>query len=149
MKQKKIKTMIVVFMVMFLCYLFFFHYTEPTQIGVQRNLVTGEITLDIPGANFTTPWVQVSKIDTRPVRVCVTSAGRGFNCRLVQFEPEHFKEFIKTEGFYYWWWANRISFNIGDDEQYRGIKNLMRGYGYGLKEYKFITVLEEYSFSSQ
>lgn len=146
MKYKKLKVSAgLVILAVFLCYLFVFHYTEPTQIGVQRNLITGEIILDVPGANLTVPWVQVAKIDIRPMRVCVTSAGRGFNCQLVQFEPKHIKKFIDTEGFYYWWWANRISFNIGDDEQYRGIKNLMRGYGYGLKEYDFVNVLEEYS----
>lgn len=130
--------------IIFACYLAFFHYTEPTQVGIMRNLVTGELKLDTPGWNVTSPWVSVAKLDTRPTRVCVTTAGRGFNCKLIRFEPGAFKEFVATEGFYYYWWANRLSFNFGYDDEYRGARDLLRGYAYSVKRYPFVTVLRDY-----
>ena len=123
------------------------HYSEPTQVGIVRNWVTGELKLDTPGWNVTAPWVSVAKIDTRPLRVCVTTAGRGFNCMLVEFEPSKFREFVATEGFYYYWLANRISFNFGYDEEYRGVKDILRGYAYSVKKYPFIKILKTYEDS--
>lgn len=130
--------------VMCLVYFPFFHYSEPTQVGITRNWITGDVRLDTSGWNVTPPWVSVAKIDKRPMRVCVTTAGRGFNCKLVQFEPNAFKEFIAVEGFYYYWWANRVSFNFGYNEEYRGMNDLLRGYAYGIKKYPFITIVRDY-----
>lgn len=134
-----------VLVVFALIYLPFFHYTEPTQVGIVRNLVTGDLKLDTPGWNVTAPWVSAAKIDTRPMRVCITSAGRGFNCRLVEFQPEAYREFVATEGFYYYWWANRISFNFGYDDEYRGVKDLLRGYAYSVKQYPFVRTVRQYN----
>jgi hypothetical protein len=109
-----------------------------------RNRVSGETKLDTPGWNISAPWVAVSKVDIRPMRVCVTSSGRGFNCKLVRFEPKGFQEFVATEGFRYYWWANRISFNFGYDQEYRGMKDIMRGHAYGIQKYTFLTVVQDY-----
>lgn len=128
-------------------YLAFLHYAEPTQVGIVRNWVSGELRIDTPGWNFTLPWVSVAKIDVRPMRVCVTTAGRGFNCKLVQFEPSKYREFVGVEGFHYYWWANRISINTGYDEEYRGVKDLLRGYAYSTKHYPFVTVLRDFEES--
>lgn len=130
--------------VLFLAYLLFFHYTEPTEVGIVRNWVSGGVRLDTPGWNITGLWVTVAKVDTRPMRVCVTSAGRGFNCRLVEFRPEGYQEFVAAEGFYYYWWANRISLNFGYDEEYRGVRDLLRGHAYGVRQYSFVKILREY-----
>lgn len=127
-------------------YLAFFHYSEPTQVGIARNWITGELRLDTPGWNTTPPWVSVAKIDKRPIRVCVTTAGRGFNCKLVQFEPSAYKELVTVEGFYYYWWYNRFSFNWGYDEEYRGVKDILRGYAYSVKQYPFVLTLRDYRF---
>lgn len=120
------------------------HYTEPTQIGIMWNGATGEIKRDTPGWNISPPWVLVAKVDTRPMRVCISTTGRGFNCKLVQFQPDAFREFVRVEGFRYYWWANRISFNSGYDEEYRGIKDIMRGFAYGAIHYSFAEVKENY-----
>lgn len=130
--------------VTFLVYLAFFHYSEPTQVGVVRNWITGEVRLDTPGWNITPLWVSVAKIDKRPMRVCVTTAGRGFNCKLVQFEASAYKEFVVVEGFYYYWWANRISVNFGYKEEYRGVSDLLRGYAYSVKKYPFVRTVRDY-----
>ncbi len=122
----------------------FVNYLEPVEEGIAWNFATGELRLQNKGWNFTPPWVLVARIDVRPIRVCVTTAGRGFNCKLVQFEPSAYREFAATEGFYYYWWANRISFNWGYDEEYRGMRDLLRGYAYGVKRYPFVTVLRDY-----
>ena len=127
-------------------YLVFFHYSELTQVGIVRNWITGELRLDTPGWNITSPWVSVAKIDKRPMRVCVTTAGRGFNCKLVQFEPSAYREFVTVEGFYYYWWYNRVSFNWGYNEEYRGVKDILRGYTYSVKQYPFVVTLREYQF---
>jgi hypothetical protein len=135
--------------VIFISYLAFVNYLEPYQVGVARNLVSGEVSLQNPlkdrgGFYLTAPWVQVARIDTRPMRVCITSSARAFNCKLVQFEPSAYKEFVAVQGFRYYWWANRISLNFGYTEEYRGVKDLLRGYAFGVKQYPFVTVLRDY-----
>lgn len=121
------------------------NYTEPTEIGIARNIINGKMWLQGQGGWYVTkPWVLVAKIDTRPMRVSVTTAGHGFSAKLVQFQPGEWQEFVKTEGFRYWWWANRISFNFGYSEEYRGMKDIMRGYAYSVKQFPFIKILEEY-----
>ena|ERR1035437_9068447 len=128
-----------------LLYLAFINHNEAYEAGIARNLFTGETTLQSSGYNLTAFWVQVAHMDTRPTRVCVTTTARAFNCRLVQFEPGAWREFIAVQGFRYYWWANRLSFNWGYDEEYRGVRDLLRGYGFGVKKYKFTTVLRDYS----
>jgi len=131
-----------------LFYTAFLNYTEPTQIGIARNFVTGEMWSQNGGGwHITAPWVFVARIDTRPVRVSVTTAGRGYSAKLVQFEPSAWKEFVAIEGFRYYWWANRVSFNFGYNEEYRGMKDILRGYAYSPKKYPFITVLNEYELA--
>jgi len=128
---------------LFLFWLTCVHHTEAARVGIMRNVFTGEMSTDTPGWNITAPWVKVVKIDLRPMRLCITSAGKGYNCKLVQFQESEWREFVATEGFYYWWWANRASFNLGYDEEYRGIKDLMRGYAYAATKYNFIVVVQQ------
>lgn len=131
--------------VLLLFYLGFLNYTEPTEIGIARNIFTGEMWVQEGGGwHSTPPWIRVARIDIRPMRVVITTAGRGFSAKLVRFNPKVWREFVDTEGFRYWWWANRISFNFGYDEEYRGMKDILRGYAYGVKSYSFITILEDY-----
>ena len=130
--------------VLFLFYLAFLNFVEPHEAGISWNYVSGEVEFQKPGWHLTPPWVAVSRIDTRPIRVCVTSSTRAFNCRLAQFVPDAFKDFIATEGFRYYWWANRISFNFGYSLEYRGWRDIIRGYAYSSEPYPFIQVLEEY-----
>ena len=126
-------------------YLTCVHYTEAYQVGIAWNRITGELKLDEhAGLHVTPPWVAVSRIDTRPTRVCVTSSGRGFNCKLVQFESGAYKEFVAVQGFHYYWLSNRLSFNAGYDEEYRGMKDLLRGYSYSVKKYPFSRVVRDY-----
>ena len=128
-----------------LFYLAFVNYTEAYEVGIARNFVTGELVpQDHGGFHISTPWVQVARIDTRPIRVCITSDTRAFNCKLVQFEPSAYKEFVAVQGFQYYWLANRISFNFGYTEEYRGMKDILRGYAFGVKKYPFITILRDY-----
>lgn len=130
------------FLLVFIPYLAFVHHSEPTQVGIVRNWITGELRLDTPGWNITAPWVSVAKIDTRPMRVCVTSAGRGFNCKLVEFVASEYRYFVSVEGFYYYWWANRLSFNLGYADEYRGMRDLLRGYAYSTRQYPFVRILQ-------
>ena len=125
--------------VLLLLYLACIHHTELSHVGIMRNWVTGETRLDTPGWHVTAPWVKIVKIDLRPMRVCVTTSGKGRNCLLAQFNIDHWKEFVETEGLYYYWWANRISLNTGYDEEYRGFKDILRGYAYATVKYPFIS----------
>ena len=92
----------------------------------------------IPGYNITAPWVQVSRIDTRPQRVCVDCDCRNLNCQLASFDPDGWEEFVRYEGFRYYWWSNRFSFNPGHKNEYRGMNDILRGYAFDGKEYPFI-----------
>jgi len=140
-----IRRLCIAVLALFLFYLGFLNYTEPTQIGVARNMITGEMWAQMSGGwHLTPPWVFVSRIDTRPIRVSVDSAGHGYSAKLVQFVSGEWESFVKTEGFRYWWWANRFSFNWGYRDEHRGMKDILRGYTYSPKKYPFIRVLEEY-----
>ncbi|MEK7498986.1 MAG: hypothetical protein AAB649_00075 [Patescibacteria group bacterium] len=121
------------------------NFNEPTEIGIARNHISGKIWIQEGGGFFVgPPWVWVARVDTRPIRVAVTSAGRGYSAKLVQFDKQGWKEFVELEGWRYYWWANRISINFGYNEEYRGMKDILRGYAYSPKKYSFLVVLEEY-----
>ncbi len=131
-------------LVIFAFYVFCVHYTEAYQVGVMWNRLSGSVELDQQGGfTLTPPWVSVARIDLRPARVCIASTARSYNCKLVKFEPTAFREFVALQGFHYYWFANRVSFNSGY-ESYRGMKDIMRGYAFSEKQYKFLVVTGEY-----
>lgn len=142
--RRTVKVIAVGLAVILAVYLPLVHYLELHQAGLGWNWVTGEVWLTQGGIHFSSPAMMVARIDTRPKRVCVTSTTRAVNCRLVQFDLDHFQEFLKTEGFRYYWWSNRLSVNFGYDDEYRGWKDVLRGYGFSVKHYSFIKVLKEY-----
>lgn len=114
-----------------LVYISCYHYTSVHEFGITFNFTSGVIKPDDhTGHHFTPPWVLAAKIDTRPVKVCIASATRNLDCRLVQFDPSKYKELIRYEGFHYYWWYNRFSFNSGQ-HTYRGVDNLLLGHAYG------------------
>ena len=124
-------------------YFALYHYSDSYESCINYNLFTGDMGLDEhTGHHLSYPWVFVSKIDTRPQRVCIVSASRNINCRLVQFDPTYYKELIQKEGFRYYWWYNRFSFNSGQ-ETYRGFTNLLVGYSYGVNRAHFVKVIQE------
>ena len=134
----------IVILGLLLSYLGFVHYTETGKAAIMRNVFTGELRLDHPGWNLSPPWVEAAHIQLQPQRICITTAGRGYSCKLVRFNAEYFREFVQVEGFHYYWWANRFSFNSGYEEEYRGFRDYLRGHGYGAKAYPFITILETF-----
>ena len=129
-------------------YAAFLNYLDPFEEGIAWNFVRGELSLQKKGWNVTPPWVLVAAVDGQPMRVCVTTSGRGFSCKLVQFNPAAWREFVRVEGFRYYWWANRFSFNGGYDEEYRGVRDLLRGYAYDIRRYPFVTILRDYEDAS-
>lgn len=140
---KKHRKKIVCIGVVFLCYLMFYHHSKSYEFVITRNLITGEIKPDShTGHHLTWPWVQAVKIDTRPRKVCIPSASRNMNCRLVQFDTSQWRALIKYEGFSYYWWYNRISFNWSQ-KTYRGVDNLLLGHAYGRTRGSFVKILQE------
>lgn len=141
---RKFKKFIILLLSLFLFYLLFIYYTDIHQIAIKRNFLTGETSIDtIHGFSISSPWTMVSRIDTRPQRICITSSTRNFNCMLVSFNKDGWEEFIQLEGFYYYWWANRFSFNMGYDDEYRGMKDLIRGYSFDENTRSFIRIEKE------
>ncbi|KKW29630.1 MAG: hypothetical protein UY74_C0068G0009 [Candidatus Kaiserbacteria bacterium GW2011_GWC2_52_8b] len=122
----------------------FVNYLEPVEAGIAWNFVSGELRIQDKGWNFTPPWVLVARVDLRPARVCITTASRAFSCKLVEFKASEYRKFVGTEGFHYYWWYNRVSFNWGYSEEYRGMKDILRGYAYAAKQYPFVTVIRDY-----
>lgn len=141
--KKKLYIAIITSTLLLLPYLMFFNHVEPYHIGISYNHFTGELTKQTAGMYITAPWASVSDIDIRPMRICVSTSGKGFNCKLVQFNPEAYREFIAVQGHQYYWLANRVSFNLGYNEEYRGMRDLMRGYAYGLEKYEFVKVIKD------
>lgn len=125
-------------------WLFCFHWTGVHEVGIRRNIFTGEVSLDsISGFEVTPPWVQVAMIDTRPQRLCIECDCRSLSCKLIEFNPDGWSDFVAKEGFRYYWWANRFSFNSGADEEYRAMRWILRGYAFSGQEYSFINTTKE------
>jgi hypothetical protein len=122
------------------------NHNEAYQAGIAWNLASGELWLQEGGYHLTAPWTLVARMDTRPQRVCVTSASPvAFNCKLVQFQKESWRQFAATEGWRYYWLANRFSLNLGYHEEYRGCRDILRGYAFSARQYPFVKVLADVS----
>ena len=127
-----------------------FHYLYYKEVAVIFNPMSGETNLVTKaGWNPFPPWILFSTIDIKPERLCITSASRAVNCKLVEFKPEEYKEFLTTEGFRLYWWANRLSWNSGYNEEYRGMRDILRGYAFGNHKYSFISVTDDFSGSQR
>lgn len=143
-KQKFLKIGLAIIGGWLLVWMMFIHHVEPTEVAIRWNPFTGETSIDtVPGYYVTSPLTTVAKITTQPTRVCITSSSRSVSCKLVKFEPCGWKKFVQIEGFHYYWWYNRFSFNFGYDDEYRGIKDILRGYAYGNEHYDFLTVIDD------
>lgn len=129
--------------VFFFGYLPFFHYTSAHEVGIMLNKVDGTIRLDTTGFNISSPWTLVAKMEARPQRVCIESVAKVLTCKLAVFVPEHFRELIQLEGFRYFWLDNRLSLNLGYKEEYRGSRDLIRGYAFSSSRQHFVQVLED------
>ncbi len=127
-----------------LVYFAFLNHVEPNEAGLARNHITGDIWVQHAGWHSTSPWTWVARIKTNPIRVGVPTAGRGYSAKLIQFQPEYANDFLQQEGWRYYWWNNRVSFNLGNKDEYRGFKNIMLGYAYSKQKFPFIKILEEY-----
>jgi hypothetical protein len=122
------------------------NYLENTEVGLTWNPLTGEKDIQQrAGWHITPPWVLETTIGTNPVRLCLTSSAHAaVNCRLVQFVPGEYRSLLEVEGFGWYWWSNRLSFNSGYSEEYRGVRDVLRGYAFSSQQYPFIHVLREY-----
>lgn len=144
MKKRWFKISTSVICVILSFYLMCLNYAQPTDLPIARDIFSGETWNQGGGWHLTAPWVEVAVIDTRPMRVEVTSAGHGFSAKLIQFDRKYWRDFVNTEGFYYYWWANRFSINFGYSEEHRGVRDIMRGYAYSAKHYPFLEIINEY-----
>lgn len=125
-------------------YLLFFSYNPVHEAAITYNARSGEIHLYEAGPHLSAPWEFVTTIDTRPRRVCITSVAKITNCKLVRFIPSQYQKLIEREGFRYYWWDNRISFNFGYHEEYRGFPDVMRGYTFSAESLPpFIEIMEQ------
>jgi len=122
-------------------YLTCFYYVKPQSMDITWNPFTGELKADtVPGYYCAAPWVMATRLDLRPARVCITTTANSYSCKLVMFNPSGWMEFVRVQGFQYYWWKNRISFNLGYSDEYRGFRDILRGYAYGNKDYDFIII---------
>lgn len=120
------------------------YHIDTNELGVEWNPIKGELRADsVPGYYVSAPWERVSKIDLRPQRVTISTTANCLNYKLVAFDRRYWREFVNTQGFGYWWWNNRLSFNAGYGEESRGFKDVMRGYAYSRSRYKFVILLKE------
>jgi len=120
----------------------FFNYVESGERGLALNRFTGEVNLQEPGLHWSAPWVWVAVVDARPQRLCVPSTAHAApTCRLVQFDVGNYHAFIATEGWGYYWFRNRLSFNSGYRTE-RGFRDVLRGYAFSQSPYPFIKELK-------
>lgn len=128
------------FIGMFIIYMSLFSRNDINHISIERNYISGEVKInEDPGIRITAPWIQVVKIDIRPFKICVTSSSKVLNCGVYSFNKDGIHDFIKREGISYYWFRNRLSFNYGHREEYRGFVDIIKGYAFDLgKKYAFI-----------
>jgi hypothetical protein len=121
-------------------WVFFFHYTPQGIATLDRNIFTGKVVLNKKlGMNFSMPWIQSTKIDLRPTKYCIECSCSNMVCVLVSFDEAGLVEFIQNEGWSYYWLRNRLSFNMGYKNEWRGWKSVIRGYSFdNEKDWKFI-----------
>lgn len=143
MKTKIFIVSPVLILVLFYC--LFLNYNGATEVALALNPFNGKVTLQDKGQFYLTPpWVLVSNIDTRPIRVELGSASHAYSAKLVQFNPEGYEQLIELEGWHYYWWYNRLSFNYSYKHENRGFRDILRAYAYSPKKCQFVEVLEEY-----
>ena len=108
-------------------------------MGIERAKINKKM-----GINFSYPWVQSTKIDLRPTKYCLDCSCSNMNCYLAYFDESGLEDFISKEGWSYYWWRNRISFNLGHKNEWRGWENILRGYVLDSEnKYKFIKIKKE------
>lgn len=108
----------------------FVDFVDRHEIGFKYDRRTGEITRLARTGYFITPpfVVEIGKIDTRPMQVCINANSRVLNCKLVRFNPAGLDLFIT--------WHGR---NPGSVEE------ILKSYAYdGLgRQYPFLDVMTE------
>ncbi len=121
------------------------NYVGPGHAGLAYNMIDGTVDIqDHAGWQPNSPFTLITNIDTRPQKLCImSSAHAAVNCKLVQFDTRYYREFVAVEGWHYFWWSNRFSFNSGHQETYRGWRDVLRGYAFSSQQYPFIKVLKE------
>ncbi len=132
------------FLLVFLFWVFCFSYKSFHEIAIERNIFSGALKCDSTSLiNISYPWIQVVKIDTRTRRTCIDCDCKTLNCRLIQFNKSGWLEFVKREGFRYYWLENRLSFNSGAQREYRGMDFILRGYAFDEQNHEFLLKLKE------
>jgi len=122
-----------------LLYFSLVYRTGYTEASIKKNIFTGEVTIDTTyGFNIEYPWVLVSHVPTNPRRMCIESKARIQHCKLIHFIPSRYMDFVEREGFRYYWFDNRISFNSGHKNEYRGIYDTFYGYTFTDEKVSFI-----------
>jgi hypothetical protein len=114
-------------------------WNSPTNISIYKNIFSGEMGVYKSGLHISPPWVITRKINLEPRRFCIQCDCRNSTCNLIRFNPDGWKEFIDKEGFRFYWFSNRISFNQSNIT-YRGLDNILYGYSFDSMEYGFIEV---------
>lgn len=116
--------------VLFLFWLFFVDFVDRHEIGYKYDRRTGAITTLARTGYFVTPpfVVQIGKIDTRPMQVCINANSRVLNCKLVKFNPNGLDLFITWHG-----------------RQPGAVDEILKSYAYdGLeRQYPFLDVMTE------
>lgn len=139
--MRKVILISIIPLLFILFYLFCYSYTPNYKVSIERNILNEIVQIDtLSGHKISPPWVQVSRIDIRPHRVCIECGCRNINCRLVSFNPNGWKSLVEREGFHYYWLTNLISFNSAHEHEYRGMINILRGYAFDKNPPNFVKV---------
>ena len=138
------KKIVIPIVAVLLFYCFFLNYLSPNaEIGLVNNPFSEEVTIQEKGGwHITAPWVFVVRVNTKPVKVSVDSGGHIYTAKLVQFDKKHWREFVELEGWRYYWWSNRFSFNLFQEE-HRGLRDIFRGYAFSPNKYLFLKEVSE------
>lgn len=80
--------------------LLFVDFIDQHELGYKFDTRTGQISVLKEKGYIVSPpvLVKISTIDLRPFQVCINANSRVLNCKLIQFDPEGFDDFINWHG---------------------------------------------------
>lgn len=129
-----------------LFYFFDLNHVGIQEIGIAYDSWSGEIAVQHTGWHVTGPQVQVASVSLLPTQVCLNSGARVLNCKLVRFNETGVQDFIREQGFHYYGNSNFSSNNNSSCySACSGVPNILKGYAYSGRQWKFLEILEEIS----
>lgn len=123
------------FLIVVLFWMLCLNYVNQSNVAVTYNSLNGDVGFQTnSGWHFTTPFVRVSEIPTRPSRISLFSSNIILNDKIVKYvsTTNAMIELVRVEGFHYCYTHQTLT-----------------PYAYSGKKFSFLEIVEEYHSSEK